>query len=342
MNARWPAGMVVILVLFLIPIVKASADSAPGCGQNGTVGSGANLGGFESSATISDCPGDTEPETASAPGPPTPTCDRAVDVNCKNGYDDVCHWEDATSQPRSEADVRHNQASYGVEPSDGTLSDGTIFQIRTCESGGAQDGSPAPARYAQRAAAVPPPDPAELALKAFKLLKLPEVDPQLGPFPEDAVVHLPLWLSVNNPGTLNSHLELRGVRVDLAATITAVHWSLGEPIERPGSGTSDIATVDCAGPGESAPAANQLPTDPAEWHPACGYSFKWRSDKGRTANGRWPIQATVEWTAVWTSNVGAGDQITTKRTGNTSIEVLELRTRLVDNPNSTPTPTPGG
>lgn len=168
-----------------------------------------------------------------------------------------------------------------------------------------------------------------LAAEATKLLKLPTPQPQLGPSPAKAVVHLPMWLWVQDPGTLTSTLTLRGVTVTTRATITGVTWSMGEPVGSPDSGAHDTAIVTCVGPGTPPPAIKELPAHTTEWDPECGYQYRWRSDPKRTGGaGTWPVTATVEWTADWTSNVGAAGSIVMDLTGNTAIEVLELKTRL--------------
>lgn len=185
----------------------------------------------------------------------------------------------------------------------------------------------------------PPPDPALLAATATKMLKLPALQPQLGPGADKAVVHKPLWLWVDDPGVLTSSLSLRGVTVTVNARITKTTWHTGEPIQRPGSLDREEAIVTCDGPGQPPPPAASLPADALNWKPACGYAYHWKSTPKRTnGTGTWQVSVTTEWTADWTSNVGPHGAIVMDMTSNTTINVLELRSVLVNDPNATVTP----
>lgn len=186
----------------------------------------------------------------------------------------------------------------------------------------------------------PPPDPADLAQQATSLLNIPSPSVNLGPDPEGAVVNLPMWLWVDNPGDLTSNVALLGVEVTATATLTKTTWQLGEPVAKPGSGSSAQASVVCDGAGSPPPAQDELNRTPAaDWDPACGHTFQWRSSPERTGgSGTWPVTATAQWTVNWTSNVGVTGSTTLETTNATAIEVLELKTRLVDDPDA---PLPG-
>ncbi|WP_037363585.1 hypothetical protein [Nakamurella lactea] len=123
--------------------------------------------------------------------------------------------------------------------------------------------------------------------------------------------------------------------VTVNAHITKVTWSMGEPTDNPDTGSSATQQVICDGPGTTAPAQDQLPADPHDWNPDCGYTYHWVSKKARTnGTGRWPVSATVEWTADWTSNIGVGGSITLAMDSNTSVEVGELRAVMVNDPDA--------
>lgn len=187
----------------------------------------------------------------------------------------------------------------------------------------------------------PPPDPADLAQQATSLLNIPSPTLSLGPNREGAVVNRPMWLWVDNPGDLTSTVALLGVEVTATATLASTTWQLGEPVGPPGSGDNVQATVVCDGAGSPPPSQEELNrTAVKDWDPACGHTFRWRSSPERTGGaGSWPVTATAQWTVTWTSNVGVKGSTTLETTNNTTIEVLELKTRLVDNPEAA---LPGG
>lgn len=185
-----------------------------------------------------------------------------------------------------------------------------------------------------------PPNPTDLAQQVISQLPIPTPTLNLGPHPEHAVVHLPLWLWINNPGPLTAAADLLGVHVQASATISTTSWHMGESgadldnLYRPES------VVDCTGAGTPAPPLDELPADPHTWKPDCGYTYRWKSLPERTnGTGSWPIKADVTWTVTWTSNQGVGGTITLQSTGTTALQVLELKTILVDNPNATINPT---
>lgn len=178
-----------------------------------------------------------------------------------------------------------------------------------------------------------------LAASATKLLKLPALQPQLGPNADQVVVHKPLWLWVDDPGPLSSSLTLRGVTVTVNATITKTIWHTGEPIECPDSSSRQEAIVTCNGAGRPAPPISSLPDNAIDWKPDCGYAYHWRSTPERTNGSRtWQLAVTTEWTANWTSNVGPPGAIVMDMTSTTRVNVGELRSILVNDPNATVTP----
>lgn len=215
-----------------------------------------------------------------------------------------------------------------------SLEDRRYTQVQAEEPIFIDYGDPAPA-------APPPPDPENLAEDATALLPVPKPDLKLGPDPEGAVVNRPMWLWVDEPGDLTSTVALLGVEVTATATLTQTTWQLGEPVAKPGSGSNAQATVVCDGPGSPPPSPDELNRTPAaDWDPTCGHTFQWRSSPERTGGtGAWPVTATAQWTVTWTSNVGVNGSTALETTNATTIEVLELKTRLVDNPDA---PLPGG
>lgn len=187
----------------------------------------------------------------------------------------------------------------------------------------------------------PPPDPADLAQQAISLLNIPSPALNLGPDRAGAVVHRPMWLWVDNPGNLTSTVALLGVQVTATATLTKTTWQLGEPVDKPGTGNTTPATIVCDGAGSPPPPQDELNrTAVKNWNPDCGHTFQWRSTPERTHGaGTWPVTATAQWTVNWTSNVGVTGATTLETANTTTVEVLELKTRLVDNPEA---PIPGG
>lgn len=311
-----------------------------------TVNGGANNGDIESTLTDPGTGGSDPKNTKagthahrfSATDSGGLNCDPAIDSPCDAAHPNNCYWETQLEQPKTPADLASLKASSGMEPPPGGLASKQVLQIRAC-SLPRGDGSPPLRRWVTPAEAapppLPPPDPAVLAASATKLLKLPALDPKIGPAVENAVVHKPLWLWVDDPGPQTSSLTLRGVTVTVNAHITEVTWSMGEPVDNPDKGRSPIQQVTCAGPGQAAPPREQLPADPIDWKPGCGYTYQWMSKKSRTDDaGRWPVTATIQWTADWTSNIGPAGSIVLTMDSQTSVEVGEIRTVMVNDPNA--------
>lgn len=198
--------------------------------------------------------------------------------------------------------------------------------------------TPAPGRPPPVApAAPPPPSPEEVAQIAIANLPVPAPTLNMGPGRETAVVHQPLWLWVDDPGPITATANLVGVQVTATAKLTKTTWNLGEPVGEPGSGKEQQqAVVECPGAGTPAPAAQDLPDSPADWKPTCGCSYQWRSTIARTGSQscQWPVTAVTQWTVTWTSNLGVGGTTLLETRNTTAINIAELRTVLVDDPNA--------
>ncbi|MDQ2846203.1 MAG: hypothetical protein M3Y77_07615 [Actinomycetota bacterium] len=185
--------------------------------------------------------------------------------------------------------------------------------------------------------APPPPSPEEVAQIAIANLPVPAPTLNMGPGRESAVVHQPLWLWVDDPGPITATANLVGVQVTAIAKLTKTTWNMGETVGKPGSGKNQRqAVVECPGAGTPAPAPQDLPDSPADWKPACGYSYQWRSTIARTGSQscQWPVTAVTQWTVTWTSNLGVGGTTVLETRNTTGINIAELRTVLVDDPNA--------
>ncbi|MGI8414950.1 MAG: hypothetical protein ACR2P2_01830 [Nakamurella sp.] len=198
--------------------------------------------------------------------------------------------------------------------------------------------TPAPGQPAPAAPPPPPPPSAEEVSKiAIANLPVPAPTLNMGPGRDTAVVHQPLWLWVDNPGPITATANLVGVQVTATAKLTKTTWDMGEPVGKPGSGKDQHkAAVVCQGAGTQPPAAQDLPDSPADWKPACGYSYQWRSTIARTGKQscQWPVTAVTQWTVTWTSNLGVGGTTVLETRNTTGINIAELRTVLVNDPNA--------
>ena len=185
------------------------------------------------------------------------------------------------------------------------------------------DAAPAPGAPAAAAPPPPPPpDPAVLAQQAYGELTLPKPvverspdennsDPQYSGLPY-TWVQLWTWVWSTDWQPLARTVELQGV----SATVTATPTSL---VFDPGDGS---APVTCPGQGRPWTTAdgNSPPTAGG-----CGYMYRAVTPAG-------PLTATtsIEWSVVWTSNVGAGGAfpaMTTQATSSFLVEQIQVVTR---------------
>lgn len=172
------------------------------------------------------------------------------------------------------------------------------------------------------AAPPPPPDPAVLAAQAIGQLRVPSPSVGMSPDPEWLAVNFWTWLYTDDPGPVSTTVELRGVSVTATASLSQVAWVMGEPVSLKNAGAG-IAGVTCDGPGVAPPAKPRY-----DQPPPCGYMYKFRSTKERTAGTeRWPVTATATWAVTWTSNTGASGTDQLQSTSSTAlVRVGEYRT----------------
>jgi hypothetical protein len=168
-----------------------------------------------------------------------------------------------------------------------------------------------------------------LALRAYGELRIPQPAIGVGPDRDKLAVNLWTWLWTDDPGPLTNTVAAGGVSVTATAVLSSVTWSLGEPKAvseefAPGA----AATITCDGTGTPPP-----PDYDWKAQPPCGYMFHWRSLKERTGGtGKWPINATSNWTVTWASNTGATGTITLNATANDQFDIEEYRIVLVQGP----------
>ena len=175
---------------------------------------------------------------------------------------------------------------------------------------------------------LPAVDPAVLAQQAIKQMQIPTPNLHYGPSPNQVAVKVPIWLWVDDPGTLTLTVAAGTVVVTAKASVASTTWSMGDPSSNPDSGSTTIApTFTCAGTGQ--PPLKQ--TYDRNITPPCGYTYISRSTPART-NGActWPVRTTANWTVTWESNTGAGGTLTMQTETQTAIHVGEWRTVLVE------------
>lgn len=221
-----------------------------------------------------------------------------------------CAWKTLSVQPDA-GDPRWG----GADPATNTLefndcNGPTSYRVTPAAPGPAPAAPPAP------------PDPAVLAAQAIAELKVPEPSVGTSPDPDWLAVNFWTWLYTDDPGPVSTTVELRGVSVTATASLSQVAWVMGEPVSLKNAGAG-IAGVTCNGPGV-APPANPRYDQP----PPCGYMYKLRSTKERTAGTeRWPVTATATWAVTWTSNTGVSGTDQLQSTSSTAlVRVGEYRT----------------
>jgi hypothetical protein len=223
-----------------------------------------------------------------------------------------CAWRDASRTPSGAT------AWGGNDPNAGTL----VVSICNGPTRYVFVPDAAPVAGAAAAPPPPPPDPAVLALQAYGELTLPKPvakrspdennsDPQYGGLPY-TWVQLWTWVWAQEWQPHARTVELRGVSAMVTATPTSLVFD-------PGDGS---APTTCQGQGRPWTTAdgNSSPTAGG-----CGYMYRAVTPTG-------PLTATtsIEWSVVWTSNVGAGGvfpPMTTQATSSFLVEQIQVVTR---------------
>jgi len=226
-----------------------------------------------------------------------------------------CAWRDASATPSGATAWGGNDPAAGtlvVNICNGPTRYVFVPDVATAAGAPAAAAPPPP----------PPPDPAVLAQQAYGELTLPKPvvkrspdennsDPQYGGLPY-TWTNLWTWTWSSEWQPLARTVELRGV----SATVTATPTSL---VFDPGDGS---APVTCQGQGRPwTPADGNSPPSAG----GCGYMYRSVTPAG-------PLKATtsIEWSVVWTSNVGAGGAfppMTTQATSSFLVEQIQVVTR---------------
>src|SRR6185437_8517097 len=118
-------------------------------------------------------------------------------------------------------------------------------------------------------AAVATPDPAIIAARAIRELRVPRPKVNAGPDRSRLAVNLWTWLWTDNPGDLTATAAAGGVSVTATATLESVAFSLGEPAATGGPyAPGPPVTTTCQGTG-TPPGANY------DWkaEPPCGHKY---------------------------------------------------------------------
>lgn len=157
------------------------------------------------------------------------------------------------------------------------------------------------------AQAPPPPTPGEVARQAVAQMNLAAIRIGIAPQPPaTAVVGVPVWLWVADPGTTTfgpatASATVRGVTVTATARVHQVRWSLG-----------DGTTLSC---GVGTPYASEYGGSAS---PDCGHTFT--RESGSEPGGAYAVTATTTWVVEW---AGAG------QTGTITVDPLVAQTRIV-------------
>lgn len=226
------------------------------------------------------------------PGGGTATCQRdGVRVPC---YDPLLGWF-------NNADGCYYKL---LEPQPDGTPEGKQWYLRSCA--GSQDpvllDSPPPGFGA-------PPDPAELAARAFATITLEPPHIAVAPRKRNGpgLVGLPVWMwTVNeNRGPISASASDRETTVTITANAVKTVWDMGngQLITCEGAGTPYSPTGNRAG----------------DTSPDCGY------DSGYPRPDRYEITATTHWTAHWTGGGESGDITTTRTSNSVLIQINELQ-----------------
>ena len=227
--------------------------------------------------------------------------------------------------PKSSAET----VAAGYDPSKGTLSTAKC-PVQT-NLPGAPDGE----RYVEHdvwtlngaaPVAPPPPDPADLARSVASQLTVPAPVVHIGGG-ERVAVKVPVWLWAEEQPALTASVTAGGLTVTARAVMTSTDWSMGDPVSGPdGGGSAAAAVFSCVGGGSAPPAGVDRSVVPP-----CGYTYRWRSDAGRTGgSGAWPVNVVAHWTMSWQATNGAQGEIALQAASATQVAVGEWRVALVD------------
>ncbi|MFF5172589.1 hypothetical protein ACFY3U_08150 [Micromonospora sp. NPDC000089] len=197
------------------------------------------------------------------------------------------------------------------EPQPAGTPEGKQWYLVTCNGGNLGD-----QREELRDAPPPgfgaPPDPEELARRAFAKLTLRAPRASVAPRRREGagLVGLPVWMWASpGPeyfGPQSADASDRGLTVTITAKVDRILWNMGNGDKKscPGAGTPYSATGRRAG----------------KTSPTCGY------DTGYTKAGSYRISATTYWSVHWTSSGGDSGDIPQTRTSNAvPIDIDELQ-----------------
>lgn len=146
-----------------------------------------------------------------------------------------------------------------------------------------------------------PVSPAQLAMVAYRQLRLPA--PRIRSNPGGPqLVNLPTWLWVERLDWVpqSATVSVPGASVTATATPTRVVWTMG-----------DGGEVTCASAGTPFPPG----ADPTRTSPDCGYTYRFAS-QGRPGNA-FPVVATMWWSVNW-SGAGQRGRVENLRTSSTA------------------------
>ena len=298
----------------------STPESPPSTGQGSSAAAGwldDDTGGIE--VVVRSSPGESkgpDKENTKGPGQDPQT---TVDSPGKQ-VPDLCFYI-----PKSSAET----VAAGYDPSKGTLSTAKC-PVQT-NLPGAPDGE----RYVEHdvwtlngaaPVAPPPPDPADLARSVASQLTVPAPVVHIGGG-ERVAVKVPVWLWAEEQPALTASVTAGGLTVTARAVMTSTDWSMGDPVSGPdGGGSAAAAVFSCVGGGSAPPAGVDRSVVPP-----CGYTYRWRSDAGRTGgSGAWPVNVVAHWTMSWQATNGAQGEIALQAASATQVAVGEWRVALVD------------
>ncbi|MDG4794939.1 hypothetical protein [Micromonospora sp. WMMD1082] len=190
--------------------------------------------------------------------------------------------------------------------------EGQQWYLKTC-SGGALGDQTLELRDAPPPGFGAPPDPEELARRAFASITLLAPRASVAPRKDigPGLVGLPVWMwaetGASQFGPLSAAASDRGLTVTIRAEVARVVWDMGNGDE-----------VVCTGPGTryraDGPHAGRRSPD-------CGYH------NGYPTAGTYQVQATTHWSVTWTSTGGDSGSIdgVTRTTGPVTIQINELQ-----------------
>ena len=184
---------------------------------------------------------------------------------------------------------------------------------------------------------LPPVDPRKL-IEDTASKKIPAPEPHFGPSAATIAVKVPVWLWINDPGTVTVVAGAGDLTVTATAEVTKTTWSMGDSVTDPGSSpVRSVAEFTCPGLGEAPPAGVDQTSKPP-----CGYTYRWMSTASRTDGAcAWPVTITATWLVTWSATTGEAGRFTMEANTTTSLRVGEWRSALVSgNSSGGASPTP--